>query len=72
MKKRTSEFNHLQDPEEFARRFRYHAKKTDTYIQAYFQTEKDYIKSFGKTKYSSYDSFRMVYTRMLKKQENNA
>jgi len=70
MKDRTAEFNHLQDPDEFAKRFRFWTKKTDTYPEAYFRTEEDYIKSFGKTKYSSYDSFRNVYARMLKNQEH--
>ena len=51
----------------FERRYLHNIKKTSTYAEAYKLTEKEYILTFGKRRYSSYDSFRNVRNRYIKK-----
>jgi hypothetical protein len=51
----------------FENRFIYNIKKTKTYKDAYQKTENEYVDTFGKRRYSSYDSFRNVRNRYLKK-----
>ena len=50
----------------FEKRYIFNIKKTKTYIEAYKLTEKEYIETFGKRRYSSYDSFRNVRNWYLK------
>ena len=50
----------------FEKRFYYYSKNVKTYIQAYEKTEQEYKQYFGKNKYSSYDSFRVVMNRKIK------
>lgn len=58
----------LHDPHEFDRRFReLSAEHPDkTYVEIYFMVEQEHIDTFGRTKYSSYDSFRVAYARRMK------
>ena len=51
----------------FYRRYLHNVKLTSTYIKAYQLTENEYIETFGKKRYSSYDSFRIVKNRIIKK-----
>ena len=51
----------------FQEKFHSNCKITKTYIKAYEETEKEYESYFGKRKYSSYDSFRVVMNRKRKK-----
>ena len=59
----------LLSPSGFERRFHKHCKETKNYEQAYEKTEKEYEASFGKRRYSSYDSFRVTKNRKIR---NNA
>ena len=51
----------------FYRRYLHNVKLTSTYIKAYQLTENEYVETFGKKRYSSYDSFRIVKNRIIKK-----
>ena len=51
----------------FYRRYLHNVKLTSTYIRAYQLTENEYVETFGKKRYSSYDSFRIVKNRIIKK-----
>lgn len=51
----------------FEARFMYNVKIFKTYKKAYEITEKEYQGNFGTRRYSSYDSFRQVRTRRIKK-----
>jgi len=53
--------------EGFERRYLFNVSKTKTYIEAYKKTEDEYVKTFGKRRYSSYDSFRNVRNRNVSK-----
>ena len=59
------EFKEIRN-EGFYKRYLYNVKITATYIKAYQLTEDEYIGAFGKKRYSSYDSFRIVRNRMIK------
>tara|TARA_B100000767_G_C19646601_1_gene484869 strand:+ start:261 stop:677 length:417 start_codon:yes stop_codon:yes gene_type:complete len=48
----------------FYRRYLYNVKLTPTYIKAYQLTENEYVETFGKNRYSSYDSFRIIKNRI--------
>ena len=48
----------------FYRRYLYNVKLTPTYIKAYQLTEDEYVETFGKKRYSSYDSFRIIKNRI--------
>ena len=50
----------------FYRRYLHNVKLTPTYIKAYQLTENEYIETFGKRRYSSYDSFRIIKNRIIK------
>lgn len=50
----------------FEEKFHKNCKDTKTYVQAYEKTEKEYEEHFGKRRYSSYDSFRVVMNRKIK------
>jgi len=50
----------------FYRRYLHNVKLTPTYIKAYQLTENEYIETFGKRRYSSYDSFRIIKNRIKK------
>ena len=50
----------------FYRRYLYNVKLTSTYIKAYQLTENEYVETFGKRRYSSYDSFRIIKNRIIK------
>jgi hypothetical protein len=50
----------------FYRRYLYNVKLTSTYIKAYQLTENEYVETFGKRRYSSYDSFRINKNRIIK------
>ena len=52
----------------FYRRYLYNVKLTSTYINAYQLTEDEYVETFGKKRYSSYDSFRIIKNRIIKKE----
>ena len=51
----------------FYRRYLYNVKLTPTYLKAYQLTENEYVETFGKKRYSSYDSFRIIKNRIIKK-----
>ena len=52
----------------FYRRYLHNVKLTATYIKAYQLTEDEYVETFGKKRYSSYDSFRIIKNRINKKE----
>ena len=52
----------------FYKRYLHNIKLTSTYIQAYQLTENEYVETFGKKRYSSYDSFRIIKNRIIKKE----
>ena len=52
----------------FYQRYLYNIKRAGTYIDAYQLTEDEYIGVFGKKRYSSYDSFRIIKNRINKKE----
>jgi hypothetical protein len=52
----------------FYRRYLHNVKLTATYIKAYQLTENEYVETFGKKRYSSYDSFRIIKNRINKKE----
>jgi len=51
----------------FYRRYLHNVNLTSTYIKAYQLTEDEYVETFGKKRYSSYDSFRIIKNRILEK-----
>lgn len=51
----------------FVKEFWKRAKQHKTLIQAYENLEKDYEKTFGKRRYSDYNSFRVCRDRKTKK-----
>ena len=53
--------------EGFEKRYLYNVKIFKTYIDAYNKTEEEYMSNFGKRRYSSYDSFRQVRKRYIKR-----
>ena len=52
----------------FYRRYLHNVKLTSTYIKAYQLTENEYVETFGKKRYSSYDSFRIIKNRIIGKE----
>ena len=52
----------------FYRRYLHNVKLTSTYMKAYQLTEDEYVEIFGKKRYSSYDSFRIIKNRIHKKE----
>ena len=50
----------------FYKRYLYNVKLTPTYAKAYQLTENEYVETFGKRRYSSYDSFRIINNRIKK------
>tara|TARA_R110002020_G_scaffold731_3_gene3631 strand:+ start:568 stop:762 length:195 start_codon:yes stop_codon:yes gene_type:complete len=52
----------------FVREFWKRTKEHKTLIQAYENLEKDYEETFGKRRYSDYNSFRVCRDRKTKKQ----
>ena len=52
----------------FYRRYIHNVKLTSTYIKAYQLTEDEYVETFGKKRYSSYDSFRIIKNRIKRKE----
>ena len=52
----------------FYRRYLHNVKLTSTYIKAYQLTEDEYVETFGKKRYASYDSFRIIKNRVVKKE----
>jgi len=52
----------------FYRRYLYNVRLTPTYIKAYQLTENEYIETFGKKRYSSYDSFRIIKNRINRRE----
>ena len=52
----------------FYRRYLHNVKLTATYIKAYQLTEDEYVETFGKKRYSSYDSFRIIKNRIHNRQ----
>ena len=61
------EFKDIRN-EGFYKRYLHNIKLTSTYIKAYQLTENEYIETFGKKRYSSYDSFRIIKNRIIKKE----
>lgn len=54
----------LRKPEYFFKRVdKYRQDKDMSYLQAYRLTERDFRKTFGERKYSSYHSFKKCYNR---------
>lgn len=51
----------------FEKRYQHNVKITKTYIAAYRKTEEEYNQMFGRKRYASYDSFRNVRNRYVKK-----
>lgn len=52
-------------PEGFDDLFIHYTKECRTYVEAYFKAERDHIKKHGRTKYSSYDSYRTARAKRL-------
>ena len=52
----------------FYKRYLHNVKLTKTYIKAYQLIENEYVETFGKKRYSSYDSFRIIKNRLIKKE----
>ncbi len=52
----------------FYKRYLINIKRTATYTAAYQLTEDEYVGIFGKKRYSSYDSFRIIKNRLNKKE----
>jgi hypothetical protein len=52
----------------FYNRYLHNVKLTSTYLKAYQLTENEYTEIFGKKRYSSYDSFRIIKNRIIKKE----
>jgi len=52
----------------FYNRYLHNVKLTPTYLKAYQLTENEYTEIFGKKRYSSYDSFRIIKNRIIKKE----
>jgi len=46
--------------EGFESRYLFNVSKTKTYIEAYKKTEDEYVKTFGKRRYSTYDNIMNV------------
>ena len=59
------EFIKLTDCDEFDKRFEFHYLTCKTYTEAYQLTEQDYRSVFGKTRYSSFESFKKTYNRRV-------
>lgn len=59
----------LLSPNGFEERFHQYCKTEKTYHKAYLKTEMEYEEHFGKTRYSSYDSFRVVMHRKQKRKK---
>lgn len=57
----------LLSPRGFEERFHKLCKLHKTYVRAYEETEREYESHFGKRRYASYDSFRVVMNRKNKK-----
>ena len=53
----------------FENRFLANIKLCKTYKAAYEKTELEYKQTFSKRRYSSYDSFRQIRSRKMKKKE---
>ena len=53
----------------FENRYLSNIKLCKTYKAAYEKTELEYKKTFSKRRYSSYDSFRQIRSRKMKKKE---
>jgi hypothetical protein len=53
--------------EGFNEKFESNMRLCSTYKKAYLKTETEFKKVFGEQKYASYDSFRMVRSRKIKK-----
>ena len=51
----------------FDERFHHYCKTSKTYFEAYEKTEIEFESSFGKRKYSNYDSFRVTMNKRMKK-----
>ena len=56
----------LLSPRGFEERFHKNCKECKTYTEAYEKTESEYEEYFGKKRYASYDSFRVVMQRKMK------
>ena len=54
----------------FEKRYIANVKLCKTYKSAYEKTELEYKKTFSKRRYSSYDSFRQIRSRKMKKKPN--
>tara|TARA_R110000803_G_scaffold48061_3_gene99906 strand:- start:2633 stop:2833 length:201 start_codon:yes stop_codon:yes gene_type:complete len=57
----------LLSPNGFEDRFHHYCRIEKTNVKAYEEVEKEYEGNFGKRRYASYDSFRVVMSRKLKK-----
>ena len=57
----------LLSPEGFEERFHHYCRHEKTNVKAYEAVEKEYEHHYGKRRYASYDSFRVVMNRKLKK-----
>ena len=51
----------------FNQRFEQNMRVCNTYKNAYLKTDAQYQGAFGQKKYASYDSFRIVRARKMKK-----
>ena len=56
----------------FENRYLANIKLCKTYKAAYEKTESEYGKTFSKKRYSSYDSFRQIRSRKMKKKDIEA
>ena len=60
-------FRYKSTSESFYERFSDNTKRAKNYHDAYNMTESEHIKEFGKARYSSYDSFRVIKSIQNKK-----
>jgi hypothetical protein len=68
MPDRNSDFVYLHNPHEFDARFLEKTMECDTYEEAYYAVEEEYKSTFGTTKYSSYNSYRVSRRHRIKHQ----
>lgn len=58
----------LSDPDQFMKRFNHLSRQNPekTYTEIYFMVEREHIEIHNKTKYSSYESFKVIRSRYIR------
>lgn len=62
-----AEFEHYDDIQTFDRIYQQKIAECETHRQAYQQTERIYLHSFGKRRYSNFTSFKNAYSQRHRK-----